>query len=84
VLELIPASLAAQITAEVSHPTIGIGAGSDCDGQIQVMHDVLGITATPLRHAKAFVDGRLALLNGIASYAAEVRQGTFPGKEHAS
>jgi 3-methyl-2-oxobutanoate hydroxymethyltransferase len=82
VLELIPAKLALQVTSEVSYPTIGIGAGVGCDGQIQVLHDVLGITAEPLRHAKAFIPGREAILSGMKAYALEVREGTFPAEEN--
>ncbi len=83
VLELIPAKLAESITAQVSYPTIGIGAGAGCDGEIQVMHDVLGITGEPLKHAKAFTPGRQLLLKAMQEFAEEVRAGTFPGPENA-
>jgi 3-methyl-2-oxobutanoate hydroxymethyltransferase len=84
VLETIPAALAAQITADLSILTIGIGAGPECDGQVQVWHDLLGLTTGRiLRHVK-----RYAALGDIAEaalrdYAEEVRQGRFPTKEHS-
>jgi 3-methyl-2-oxobutanoate hydroxymethyltransferase len=83
VLELVPADLARKITDAVACPTIGIGAGVECDGQIQVMHDVLGLTADPLRHAKAFIPGRDCVLKGIRDYAEEVRSGAFPAPENS-
>jgi 3-methyl-2-oxobutanoate hydroxymethyltransferase len=83
VFELIPAALAAQITEEVSYPTIGIGAGIACDGQIQVMHDILGITADPMKHAKEYVSGREVLIKGMREYAEEVRAGSFPNLDNS-
>lgn len=83
VLELVPAELASRITDALSCPTIGIGAGVGCSGQIQVVHDVLGLSPQPLRHAKRFVSGHDCLLDGLRAYTQEVREGTFPGQEHS-
>ncbi|MEN6497836.1 MAG: 3-methyl-2-oxobutanoate hydroxymethyltransferase [Thermoguttaceae bacterium] len=81
-LECIPAELAAQITAAVKIPTIGIGAGAGCDGQILVFHDLLGLgTGRVPRHVKVYAElGRLAT-EAITQYRDEVRQQVFPGKE---
>lgn len=81
VLECIPRSLAAKITAAVSIPTIGIGAGPDCDGQVLVLHDLLGLTAG---HVPRFVK-RYADLSGIITAAAtqfrhDVQSGSFPAE----
>ncbi|HVT11340.1 MAG TPA: 3-methyl-2-oxobutanoate hydroxymethyltransferase [Fimbriimonadaceae bacterium] len=82
VLELIPGDLASDITAEIGIPTIGIGAGRCCDGQIQVMHDILGMSNTHFKHARRFVEGEELLLRGIRDYAAAVRSKDFPGDEN--
>ncbi|HOM15884.1 MAG TPA: 3-methyl-2-oxobutanoate hydroxymethyltransferase [Thermoguttaceae bacterium] len=83
-LECIPADLAAEITASVQVPTIGIGAGSGCDGQIQVIHDVVGLTLGRLpRHAKTYADLKTAIQQAVAQYCQEVRQGLFPSAEHS-
>jgi 3-methyl-2-oxobutanoate hydroxymethyltransferase len=84
VLELIPADLAAKVTASVAVPTIGIGAGPSCDGQIQVLHDILGLSTEVFRHAKRYVNGGECLGSGLADYAREVRSGEFPGDNHSS
>jgi 3-methyl-2-oxobutanoate hydroxymethyltransferase len=85
VLELVPSALAARITAALKIPTIGIGAGPDCDGQVQVMHDLLGY-ATPderiPRHAKTYATLGATIADAVGRYVAEVREGTFPGEEH--
>ncbi len=83
VLELIPSGLAKQLTSKLSNPTIGIGAGADCDGQIQVIFDVLGMSSDVFRHAKAYVDGANALRQGIERYSHEVREGSFPDRSHS-
>ena len=83
VLELVPAALAARITREVDLPTIGIGAGAGCDGQIQVLHDVLGLSDRTFRHAKPYLDGRALIARALASYAGEVRSGAFPTEANA-
>lgn len=83
-LECIPADLAAEITASVQVPTIGIGAGAGCDGQIQVIHDLLGLTLGRLpRHAKAYADLKTTIQQAAAQYCQEVRQGLFPSAEHS-
>ncbi|MEM1413827.1 MAG: 3-methyl-2-oxobutanoate hydroxymethyltransferase [Myxococcota bacterium] len=83
VLEGIPSDLAAQVTAAVDIPTIGIGAGPECDGQVLVCYDLLGLTPDlrpkfVKRYAELFDAGR----DAAAAYCAEVRSGAFPGPEH--
>lgn len=84
VLELIPARLAKRITDSISIPTIGIGAGMECDGQIQVFHDVTGLSPMRLKHAKRYVEARELMIEGLGSYAQEVRARKFPAPEHGS
>jgi 3-methyl-2-oxobutanoate hydroxymethyltransferase len=84
VLEGIPSDLAAEITAALSVPTIGIGAGPGCDGQVLVCYDLLGLTPNlrpkfVKRYAEAFTDGKAA----VARYCDEVRRGAFPTAEYA-
>jgi len=84
VLETIPASLGAQISAAIPVPTIGIGAGPDCDGQVLVMHDLLGLSMewSP-RFARRYAElGQLAA-QAFAAYAADVRAGRFPGDKES-
>jgi 3-methyl-2-oxobutanoate hydroxymethyltransferase len=83
VLELVPADLAQRITDSLLVPTIGIGAGAGCSGQIQVLHDVLGLGTERYRHARAFVHGRECLLDGMRGYAEAVREGSFPTEENS-
>lgn len=83
VLELIPSALSKQITDSVLIPTIGIGAGPDCDGQIQVFHDLLGLSSETFKHAKRFVEGESLLLKGLKSYADDVRSLAFPASENS-
>jgi 3-methyl-2-oxobutanoate hydroxymethyltransferase len=83
VLELVPADLAERITSKVACATIGIGAGAGCSGQIQVLHDVLGLTGQSFKHAQVFVEGRQLLRRGLEDYLESVREGRFPGKEHS-
>jgi 3-methyl-2-oxobutanoate hydroxymethyltransferase len=84
VLECIPAELAGRITKVVKIPTIGIGAGPGCDGQILVLHDLLGLTPGRLpRHAKAYADLAGVVSRAVASYRDDVRQGVFPGPEQS-
>lgn len=83
VLECVPAALAAEITAALRIPTIGIGAGVHCDGQVLVMHDLLGITQGKRpRFVKDFLAGRGSVADALAAYAADVRSGAFPAPEH--
>lgn len=84
VLECIPAELAKRITESVSIPTIGIGAGPHCDGQVQVVNDLLGLfTDFQPKHAKRYADLTSEIRKAFSEYAAEVRDGKFPGPEHS-
>ncbi len=84
VLELVPAALAAEISASLTIPTIGIGAGSGCDGQVLVIVDALGLNSGfEPRFLKKFADLHGAALEGVRAYAEEVRAGTYPGPEHS-
>jgi 3-methyl-2-oxobutanoate hydroxymethyltransferase len=84
VLELIPADLARRISAAIRIPTIGIGAGPDCDGQVLVLHDMLGLNeAFSPKFLKRYAELGGAVRHAVTSYAAEVRGGTYPGKEHS-
>jgi 3-methyl-2-oxobutanoate hydroxymethyltransferase len=78
VLEVIPASLAKRITESIQIPTIGIGAGVHCDGEIQVWHDILGLSAQTYKHTKRYAELREVILNALRQYADEVRQRQFP------
>ena len=83
VLECVPAELAAKITASVDVPTIGIGAGLDCDGQVQVISDLLGYTEGFLpKHARRFCHVGSMARDAIAAYIAEVKGKTFPAPEN--
>jgi 3-methyl-2-oxobutanoate hydroxymethyltransferase len=82
-MEMVPGDVAAQITKELSIPTIGIGAGPECDGQVLVWQDAFGLRSGRMaRFVKQYADVRTALLDGARSYSAEVRDGSFPGPEH--
>lgn len=82
VLECIPGKLAGEITAASSVPTIGIGAGPHCDGQVLVLQDLLGLNPDfKPRFVRTFADGSAVLGRGIADFSAAVRAGTFPSKE---
>jgi 3-methyl-2-oxobutanoate hydroxymethyltransferase len=85
VLECIPAELAQVASAELDIPTIGIGAGAGCDGEVQVWHDMLGLGGdfTP-RHAKHFAEAGALIASALADYVAEVREGAFPGDEQCT
>jgi 3-methyl-2-oxobutanoate hydroxymethyltransferase len=83
VLESIPASLAADVTQVLSIPTIGIGAGPACRGQVLVLHDLLGLTPRPPRFAKNFMADANSIAAAIAAYVSAVREGLFPGPEHS-
>ncbi len=83
VLELVPAPLARVITQELNIPTIGIGAGPDCDGQVQVISDLLGLYSDFVpRHAKQYARLAGEIKAAIASYISEVKTGVFPTLEH--
>lgn len=83
VLELIPAELSYKITAALGVPTIGIGAGPGCDGQIQVFHDILGLSTLHLKHAKRYAEGRRSFTRAIRRYSKDVRDKSFPAGEHS-
>ena len=85
VLELVPAQLAEVITERIKVPTIGIGAGLKCDGQVQVVSDILGLyTDFVPRHTKQFAHLAAAMRAGLETYASEVKSGRFPTAEHGS
>ena len=81
VLELIPAELAAQITAELSIPTIGIGAGKDCDAQVLVWTDLMGITINPPKFSRAYRNLRQDMSAAVTEWIGDVESGTFPGEK---
>lgn len=84
VLEGMPAALAAEISGRLAIPSIGIGAGAGCDGQVLVMQDLLGLfEAFRPKFVKRFGELRPAVADAVKAYADEVRAGTFPGKEHS-
>ncbi len=80
VLELVPAQLAAAITGRLRIPTIGIGAGPDCSGQVQVITDVLGLGDFTPRHARPYAALRETILAAARAYRADVEAGAFPGE----
>jgi 3-methyl-2-oxobutanoate hydroxymethyltransferase len=84
VLEGIPAVLAAQITAASTIPTIGIGAGVHCDGQVLVLHDILGLCEkySP-KFVKQYADAAALISGAVEEYIREVKAGVFPGEEHS-
>jgi len=82
VLESIPAALAGEITRALPIPTIGIGAGAECDGQVLVCYDLLGLTpGRKPKFSKDFLAGRGSVREAFAAYAEDVRAGRFPGSE---
>lgn len=84
VLECVPADLAKKITAAVSIPTIGIGAGPFCDGQILVCDDLWGLSAGPaLKFVKRYANLREIMIESAQRYSQEVRKGAFPASEHS-
>ncbi len=85
VLEMVPAGLAAQITRRLEIPTIGIGAGADCDGQVQVVNDILGsFTDFVPKHAKQYANLAAASREAIGAYRDEVSRGVFPTADHST
>jgi 3-methyl-2-oxobutanoate hydroxymethyltransferase len=84
VVEGVPAVLAAKITAAVGIPTIGIGAGPGCDGQVLVLHDMIGLfTDFVPKFVKKYADVGATIRDAVTAYCGEVRDGTFPGPEHS-
>ena len=80
VLECVPADLAAEITESLDIPTIGIGAGAGCDGQVLVFHDILGWGFT--RFTKTFGDAKGVMTQAFERFVSEVKSGAFPTEEH--
>ncbi len=84
VLECVPAQLARTISERVTIPTIGIGAGPHCDGQVQVFHDLLGLFDSFVpRHAKRYANLGAEITRAVRAYASEVREGTFPTEKES-
>jgi 3-methyl-2-oxobutanoate hydroxymethyltransferase len=85
VLELVPAQLARAISERLRVPTIGIGAGAGCDGQVQIWHDMLGTyTDFVPRHARRYANLADTIAEALQGYAADVRAGAFPTEQHSS
>lgn len=83
VMEAIPAALAGEVTRLLAIPTIGIGAGLECSGQVLVMHDMLGVfPGHRPKFVRNFMDGQTTIDGAVAAYVAAVKDGTFPGPEH--
>jgi 3-methyl-2-oxobutanoate hydroxymethyltransferase len=84
VLEATPALLAAEITAQLTIPTIGIGAGAACSGQVLVLHDMLDIyPGKKARFVKNYMQGASSIAQAVGNYVAEVKNGNFPTQEHS-
>jgi 3-methyl-2-oxobutanoate hydroxymethyltransferase len=84
VLELVPAALATELTAEIAVPTIGIGAGPGCSGQVLVLYDMLGIyPGKTARFVRNFMTGAASVEEAVAAYVKAVKDGSFPGPEHS-
>jgi 3-methyl-2-oxobutanoate hydroxymethyltransferase len=83
VLEAIPAKLAGNVTQALSIPTIGIGAGPDCSGQVLVLHDVLGLYPHPPKFSRNFMQGAGSIAGALTAYVQAVKSGGFPGAEHS-
>lgn len=82
-MEMVPGPLATQLTQELSIPTIGIGAGNGCSGQVLVLHDMLGVfPGKPARFVKNFMNGAPDIETAVRNYVSEVKSRTFPGDEH--
>lgn len=82
VIELVTRDLAAKISKAISIPVIGIGAGADCDGQVLVLYDMLGIGGRYMKMCKNFMAGSDSIHQAIENYVKEVKAGKFPAKEH--
>ncbi|MFC6716652.1 3-methyl-2-oxobutanoate hydroxymethyltransferase [Natrialbaceae archaeon GCM10025810] len=83
VLEHVPANLAAEVTAALDIPTIGIGAGPDCDGQVLVFHDAVGLSEWTPSFSKQFGNARAEMEAAVADYVEAVEGGSFPAEEHS-
>src|SRR5690606_22197987 len=84
VLELVPAALASEVSRSLAVPTIGIGAGPGCDGQVLVLHDMLGLNeAFRPRFLKTYAELAGSVREAARAFAEEVQDGRYPGKEHS-
>lgn len=83
VLECIPVDLGKSVTEALDIPTIGIGSGSDCAGQVQVMNDLIGLFEATPKHAKRYADVGKIVREALKSYAGEVKRGVFPDEDHS-
>jgi len=83
VLEMIPPAVAAAIRGTISIPTIGVGAGPECDGQILVFHDLVGLSATSPKFAKRYVNLRPEIVDALTRYRQDIESGQFPGPENS-
>ncbi len=83
VLEMVPPAVASRIRAAVSIPTIGIGAGPDCDGQILVFHDLVGLTESSPKFVKRYADLRTVITGALTRYRQDIETGQFPGPENS-
>lgn len=82
VLEAIPSDLAGRVSASLDIATIGIGAGPECDGQVLVMHDMLGLGGKPPKFVRDFMSGQPDIISAFREYVEAVRAGSFPAAEH--
>ncbi|MBN2352644.1 MAG: 3-methyl-2-oxobutanoate hydroxymethyltransferase [Spirochaetales bacterium] len=82
VLEKIPERIAEIVTANIATPTIGIGAGKYCDGQVLIVTDLLGVNERKFKHVPDYVDLRRVMIDTVRRYRAEIEAGVFPGREH--
>ncbi len=82
-MECVPAALAAEVTRSIACPTIGIGAGVDCDGQVLVMHDILGVfPGKTARFVRNFMQGQDSIQAAVGAYVNAVKKSEFPAAEH--
>ena len=84
VLETVPGNVAQAVTSRLTVPTIGIGAGPGCDGQIQVLHDILGLGTRQPRHARRFAELNAVTLDALRAYKEEVTARSFPTADHTT
>ena len=82
VLECVPAALGERVTRVLHIPTIGIGSGAGCSGQVQVLYDILGLSDRVPKHAKCYAELGKLMRQALADYAAEVKSGVFPAEEN--
>lgn len=83
VVECVPSNLASQLTQELTIPTIGVGAGKDCDGQVLVLNDILGLTIKPPKFAKQYLNGRELISKALCSFVYDVQTKKFPDTQHS-